>query len=132
MPNTMLDVLSKLKARRRLYTQLTCGLIFLGLVGLYTFSHNANLMLQGTNPRFHSIGVVAAGVGEVFMLYAFVVGMFSAGWQRAAALLSDVAMLIVECARQRKESRGLHYVLDYPNPDDRWLRDTVLTRGDLE
>jgi L-aspartate oxidase len=46
--------------------------------------------------------------------------------------LADVAMLIVECARQRKESRGLHYVLDHPKPDDRWLRDTVLTRGDLE
>jgi L-aspartate oxidase len=46
--------------------------------------------------------------------------------------LADVAMLIVECARQRKESRGLHYILDYPKPDERWLRDTVLTRGDLE
>ncbi len=46
--------------------------------------------------------------------------------------LADVALLIVECARQRKESRGLHYVLDHPKPDDRWLRDTVITRGDLE
>ena len=46
--------------------------------------------------------------------------------------LADVAMLIVECARQRKESRGLHYVLDYPKTDERWVRDTVLTRGDLE
>jgi L-aspartate oxidase len=46
--------------------------------------------------------------------------------------LADVAMIIVECARQRKESRGLHYLLDYPKADDRWLRDTVLTRGDLE
>ena len=46
--------------------------------------------------------------------------------------LADVAMLVVECARQRKESRGLHYLLDHPKPDDRWLRDTVLTRGDLE
>jgi L-aspartate oxidase len=46
--------------------------------------------------------------------------------------LADVAMLIVECARQRKESRGLHYVLDYPAADERWLRDTVITRGDLE
>jgi L-aspartate oxidase len=46
--------------------------------------------------------------------------------------LADVAMLIVESARQRKESRGLHYLLDFPKPDDRWLRDTVLTRGDLE
>jgi L-aspartate oxidase len=46
--------------------------------------------------------------------------------------LADVAMLIVESARRRKESRGLHYLLDFPKPDDRWLRDTVLTRGDLE
>jgi L-aspartate oxidase len=46
--------------------------------------------------------------------------------------LADVAMLIVECARQRKESRGLHYLLDYPRSDDRWLRDTVLTIGDLQ
>src|SRR5512142_1672696 len=46
--------------------------------------------------------------------------------------LADVAMIIVECARQRKESRGLHYVLDYPNADEKWVRDTVLTRGDLE
>jgi L-aspartate oxidase len=46
--------------------------------------------------------------------------------------LADVAMLVVECARQRKESRGLHYLLDHPKPDERWVRDTVLTRGDLE
>ncbi len=46
--------------------------------------------------------------------------------------LADAGMLVVECARQRKESRGLHYLLDHPKPDDRWLRDTVLTRGDLE
>jgi L-aspartate oxidase len=46
--------------------------------------------------------------------------------------LADVAMLIVESARRRKESRGLHYLLDHPGTDDRWLRDTVLTRGDLE
>ncbi len=46
--------------------------------------------------------------------------------------LADVALLVVECARQRKESRGLHYLLDHPKPDERWVRDTVLTRGDLE
>jgi L-aspartate oxidase len=45
--------------------------------------------------------------------------------------LADVAMLIVESARQRKESRGLHYLLDYPATDPQ-ARDTVLTRGDLE
>ena len=46
--------------------------------------------------------------------------------------LADVALLIVECARRRKESRGLHYVLDYPGADERQLRDTVVTRGDLD
>jgi L-aspartate oxidase len=46
--------------------------------------------------------------------------------------LADVAMLVVECARRRKESRGLHYLLDFPKPDDKWLKDTVLTRGDIE
>src|SRR5512133_2304444 len=46
--------------------------------------------------------------------------------------LADVAMLIVESARHRKESRGLHFMLDYPKPDDRQLHDTVLTRGDVE
>jgi L-aspartate oxidase len=46
--------------------------------------------------------------------------------------LADVALLMVECAMRRKESRGLHYVLDHPAADERWLRDTVLTLGDLE
>jgi L-aspartate oxidase len=46
--------------------------------------------------------------------------------------LADVALLIVECARRRKESRGLHYLLDHPRPDDRLLHDTVLTRGDFD
>jgi L-aspartate oxidase len=45
--------------------------------------------------------------------------------------LADVARLIVECARRRKESRGLHYLIDFPASDDRWLKDTVLTRGDV-
>ncbi|HZH02688.1 MAG TPA: FAD-binding protein, partial [Myxococcaceae bacterium] len=41
--------------------------------------------------------------------------------------IADVAHLIVECASRRKESRGLHYTLDYPDKDDHnWARDTVL------
>src|SRR3954447_17369039 len=40
------------------------------------------------------------------------------------------ADLIVESARRRPESRGLHYTLDHPEHDPRLVRDTVLARGD--
>jgi L-aspartate oxidase len=42
--------------------------------------------------------------------------------------LATVAELVVECALRRHESRGLHYNADYPEPDTRFLRDTVLKR----
>lgn len=38
-----------------------------------------------------------------------------------------VAELIIRCAQQRKESRGLHYTLDYPEPDNQHpARNTIL------
>jgi L-aspartate oxidase len=41
--------------------------------------------------------------------------------------IAIVAGLIIDCALQRKESRGLHYNIDYPEKDDKnWLRDTIL------
>ena len=42
--------------------------------------------------------------------------------------LATVAALIVDCALLRKESRGLHYILDHPETDPRLCRDTVLRR----
>ena len=42
--------------------------------------------------------------------------------------LADVASLVVECALRRRESRGLHFTLDYPEDDARWIRDTPLER----
>ncbi|MHB8769775.1 MAG: L-aspartate oxidase [Syntrophales bacterium] len=46
--------------------------------------------------------------------------------------IAITARLIVACARMRKESRGLHFNLDYPEKNDRvWLKDTVVSRDDL-
>ncbi|MEI7704672.1 MAG: L-aspartate oxidase [Deltaproteobacteria bacterium] len=46
--------------------------------------------------------------------------------------LADVALLIVQCALRRGESRGLHFLLDHPTTDDRFLKDTVIHRGEIE
>nr|WP_180028438.1 L-aspartate oxidase [Acinetobacter sp. YH16032] len=42
-----------------------------------------------------------------------------------------VSEMIIRCAMQRKESRGLHYTLDYPEPSQE-LRKTVLTPPNFE
>lgn len=42
--------------------------------------------------------------------------------------LATVAELVIESALRRKESRGLHYNLDHPEPNDAFARDTLLTR----
>lgn len=44
--------------------------------------------------------------------------------------LALVAWLTVRCALSRKESRGIHYTLDFPAPDQRGKpRDTILSSG---
>jgi L-aspartate oxidase len=42
--------------------------------------------------------------------------------------LASVAELVVECALRRRESRGLHFNTDYPDPNPRFLGETVLQR----
>ncbi|MCF6765315.1 L-aspartate oxidase [Thiotrichales bacterium 19S3-7] len=40
-----------------------------------------------------------------------------------------VADLMIESAKRRKESRGLHYTLDYPKASDRFLYPTIIQPG---
>ncbi len=40
--------------------------------------------------------------------------------------LATTAQLVVRCALLRRESRGLHYTLDFPESDARFIRDTVI------
>jgi L-aspartate oxidase len=42
--------------------------------------------------------------------------------------LATVADVVVQCALRRRESRGLHYTLDFPERDDRLVADTVIER----
>jgi L-aspartate oxidase len=43
--------------------------------------------------------------------------------------IAVVAELIIRCAVHRKESRGLHYNIEYPDKNDRiWRKDTILRR----
>jgi L-aspartate oxidase len=46
--------------------------------------------------------------------------------------IATVAKLIIHCARIRRESRGLHYNIDYPEKNDAlWLKDTVISKDQM-
>ncbi|HPD60435.1 MAG TPA: L-aspartate oxidase [Thermodesulfobacteriota bacterium] len=46
--------------------------------------------------------------------------------------IAVVAELIIRCAQLRKESRGLHYNIDFPYKDDEhWKKDTIIAQGEL-
>ena len=42
--------------------------------------------------------------------------------------LVAVASLIVDCAIRRKESRGIHFTLDFPEPNQQYQHDTIMRR----
>ncbi len=43
--------------------------------------------------------------------------------------IATVAQLVVECASQRRESRGLHFTIDYPETNPAMAKDSVVKRG---
>jgi L-aspartate oxidase len=43
--------------------------------------------------------------------------------------IATVAELVVGCASARKESRGLHHIIDYPRTSEELVADTIVKRG---
>ena len=70
------------------------------------------------------MGTLAAEIGELFERAPLSADLLE------LRNLATVADLIIQSASARPESRGLHHILDFPDPDPLWgRRDTLLQRG---
>jgi L-aspartate oxidase len=73
---------------------------------------------------------LAQALREISLLGGAVESLFNASRVTPELLelrnITLVAQLIIECALQRKESRGLHFNVDHPEPVAVWRRDTVI------
>ena len=74
---------------------------------------------------------LAEARGELATLGAEAEGLGSSVADMELRNLLAASRLVVECALRRPESRGLHYNEDHPKPEDRYERDTVISRSEL-
>ena len=97
----------------------------------------AQLLRRLQARMWQSAGIVRTDAGlaearaELPMLAAEAEGLASSVAGMELRNLLAASLLVVECALRRPESRGLHYNEDHPKPDDRYQRDTVISRSEL-
>ncbi len=101
-------------------------------------AHVVELRRRLQERMWQSAGIVrtdaglAEARGELATLGAEAEGLGSSVADMELRNLLAASRLVVECALQRPESRGLHYNEDHPKPDDRYEKDTVIGRHELE
>jgi L-aspartate oxidase len=97
----------------------------------------AQLRLLVQTLMWSHVGIVrsdrrlAQALREISLLHTAVETLYSTSRVTPELLelrnMAQVARLIIQCALDRKESRGLHYNADHPDRDDaHWARDTIL------
>lgn len=101
-------------------------------------AHVVELRRRLQERMWQSAGIVrtdaglAEARGELATLGAEAEGLGSSVADMELRNLLAASRLVVECALRRPESRGLHHNEDHPKPDDRYQRDTVISRSELD